>query len=189
MTKPRPEKVAVVTEVRERLIASGAAIFTEYRGLTVAELSELRRALRSVGGLYTVYKNRLVRLAADELNLEIGDLLTGPTAIAFVDPDSDAAAVAKVLRDFARDGHALVLKGGLLDQVTIGVDDIETLAALPSREVLLSQLAGAFAAPMMMMARLLQALPRKFAYALNELIAKRTGSVDASTGEVENAGN
>ena len=117
------------------------------------------------------------------MDLEVGELLRGPTAIAFVEPGGDAAAVAKVLRDFARDGHPLVLKGGFLNQAAIGVEDIDVLADLPPREVLLAQFAGALAAPMVMMAGLLQALPRQFAYALNELITKRADSSDAGTAD------
>ncbi len=100
MENPRPEKVAVVDEVRERFSQSDAAVLTEYRGLNVADISALRRSLRTAGGDYKIYKNTLVRFAARDLGLEIEDLLTGPTAIAFV--DGDPVAVAKALRDFAR---------------------------------------------------------------------------------------
>src|SRR5438309_6861676 len=99
MDNPRPHKVAVVDEVRERLSAASAAILTEYRGLNVTEISRLRRALRDAGGEYKIYKNTLVRFAARDLGLaELEEMLTGPTAIAFV--DVDAASVAKALRDF-----------------------------------------------------------------------------------------
>ncbi len=84
MENPRPEKVAVVDEVRERFSASSAALLTEYRGLDVAQMAALRRSLREAGGSYKIYKNTLVRFAARDLGLEIEDLLTGPTAIAFV---------------------------------------------------------------------------------------------------------
>src|SRR3954454_22964471 len=112
MENPRPEKVAVVDEVRAKLEASSAAVLTEYRGLNVSATADLRRALREAGGEYKIYKNTLVRIAARELGLEIDDLLTGPTAIAFV--EGDAAAVAKTLRDYARTNTALVVKGALL---------------------------------------------------------------------------
>src|ERR1700712_4237518 len=97
METPRPEKVAVVDEVRAKLDASDAAVLTEYRGLNVSATAELRRALRDAGGEYKVYKNTLVRIAARELGLEIDDLLTGPTAIAFV--EGDAVNVAKALKE------------------------------------------------------------------------------------------
>ena len=111
MENPRPQKVAVVTEVRERLDAADAAILTEYRGLTVAELAELRQALRAAGGDYKVYKNTLVKLAiAGGRHEALGPLLEGPTAIAFV--SGEVSAAAKALRDYARTYPNLVIKGG-----------------------------------------------------------------------------
>ena len=183
MTVPRPEKAAVVAEVRDRLAASDAALLTEYRGLNVPQMAALRRSLRAAGGEYTIYKNTMVRLAVAELGLDLSDLLTGPTAIAFVGRDGggDAAAVAKALRDFSRTNRALVLKGGVLGTKVLGSEDLITLADLPSRDVLLARLAGAFQAPMTKFAGLLEALPRNFAYGLKALIdtreeAERIGS-------------
>jgi large subunit ribosomal protein L10 len=177
MENPRPEKVAVVDEVRERFTSSSAALLTEYRGLDVSALGELRRALREAGGDYKVYKNTLVRFAAREAGLEIEELLTGPTAIAFVveRPDGapgDAVVVAKALRDFARTYPALVVKGGVMDDRSLSADDARALADIEPREVLLARLAGGLAAPMQQFAGLLQALPRNFAYGLSALIEK-----------------
>ena len=177
MENPRPEKVAVVDEVRERFTSSSAALLTEYRGLDVTAISELRRALRDAGGDYKVYKNTLVRFAAREAGLEIDELLTGPTAIAFVGerPDGepgDAVMVAKALRDFAKTYPALVVKGGVMDNASLSADDARALADVEPREVLLAKLAGAFAAPMQQFAGLLEALPRNFAYGLSALIDK-----------------
>ena len=184
MTVPRPEKAAVVAEVRDRLSASDAALLTEYRGLNVGEMAELRRSLRAAGGEYTVYKNTMVRLATAELGLDLAELLTGPTAIAFVgarDDGSagDAAAVAKALRDFSRANRALILKGGVLNNKVLSAEDLVSLADLPSRDVLLAQLAGGFQAPLVKLAGLLQALPRNFAYGLQALIDTRS-SQDAN---------
>ena len=179
MSVPRPEKVAVVAEVRDRLSASDAALLTEYRGLNVGDLAALRRSLRSVGGEYTVYKNTMVRLAASELGLDLGSLLTGPTAIAFVGGDGsagDAAAVAKALRDFSRANRALVVKGGLLGTKVLSADDVVALADLPPRDALLAQLAGALQAPLAQFAGLLEALPRGFAYGLSALIDSRNAA-------------
>jgi len=173
MENPRQEKVAVVNEVREKFAAAGAALLTEYRGLNVAAISQLRRQLREAGGEYKIYKNTLVRFAARDLGLEIDELLTGPTAIAFI--EGDAAAVAKALRDYARTNPALVVKGGLLGTKALSADEVRALAELPSRDVLLSQLAGALAAPMQQFAGLLQALPRNFAYGLKALLDERGG--------------
>ncbi len=177
MGDPRPDKVAVVDEVREKFESADGAMLTEYRGLNVPALAELRTALREAGGEYKIYKNTLVRLAARERGLEIDDLLTGPTAIAFVGERSDGspgdvAAVAKALKDFAKANDALVLKGGVLDDQVLSADDLKALAELPSRDVLLAQLAGAFQAPMAKLAGLLSALPRDFAYGLQALIEK-----------------
>src|SRR6059036_1316583 len=152
MENPRAEKVAVVDEVRSKFFEAGAALLTEYRGLNVAAISQLRRQLREAGGEYKIYKNTLVRFAARDLGLEIDELLTGPTAIAFV--DGDAAAVAKALRDYARINQNLVVKGGLLGDKVIDASSVTALADLPSREQLLSQIAGLFAAPMQQFASL-----------------------------------
>lgn len=168
MGEPRADKAAVVTEVGERLDAAEAAVLTEYRGLNVPAMAELRAALRSSGGTYKIYKNTLVRIAARERGLDIDDLLVGPTAIAFV--DGDAAGVAKALRDFARTNPALVVKGGLLGTSVLSGDDVKALADLPSREQLLAEIAGLLAAPAQQFASLLDAVPRSFSYALNALI-------------------
>jgi large subunit ribosomal protein L10 len=175
MENPRPEKVAVVDEVRERFDGTSAAILTEYRGLSVGQLAELRTRLRGAGGDFKVYKNTLVRFAARDLDLEIEELLTGPTAIAFVTerPDGepgDAVDVAKVLKDFGKEFPALVVKGGLLGDKLLTADDTKALADVEPREVLLAKLAGAMAAPMQQLAGLLQALPRNMAYGLKALI-------------------
>ena len=168
MENPRPEKVAVVDEVRERFSSSDAALLTEYRGLNVAQMATLRRSLREAGGTYKIYKNTLVRFAARDLGLEIDDLLTGPTAIAFV--EGDPVTVAKALRDFAKVNEQLVVKGGILGDALLSADEARALADVAPREELLARLAGAMAAPMQQFAGLLQALPRNFAYGLQALI-------------------
>lgn len=162
MENPRPEKVAVVEEVRERLSRSSAALLTEYRGLDVAAISELRRALREAGGEYKVYKNTLVRFAAREVGLDLDELLTGPTAIAFVPETDDGrpgdpVTVAKALRDFARNHPALVVKGGVMDNALLSAEDARALADVEPREVLLAKLAGAMKANLSKAAAVLQA--------------------------------
>ncbi len=172
MDNPRPDKVAVVDEVRDRLQSSDGALLTEYRGLTVAELAQLRSELAAAGGDYKVYKNTLVRLAvAGGPQAEIHDLLTGPTAIAFV--KGDVSAVAKALRDFARANPNLVVKGGVVGSGLLSASDINVLADLPPRETLLAQFAGALAAPLQQLAGLVQALPRNLAYGISALIDQR----------------
>jgi large subunit ribosomal protein L10 len=165
-------KVAVVDEVKTLMASSTASIVSEYRGLTVAELAELRSALASVGGDYKIFKNTLVRRAIDGGDYQpLAEYLSGPTALTFV--DGDVSAVAKALKDFARGNPLLVIKGGLADGSLLSPADLSALADLPSRDVLLARLAGALAAPMQQMAGLLQALPRNLAYGLSALIDQR----------------
>jgi large subunit ribosomal protein L10 len=182
MDNPRAEKVAVVNEVRDRLEASGGAVLTEYRGLTVAELAKLRTELTAAGGDYKVYKNTLVRLAiADGPQAGVVDLLTGPTAIAFV--RGDLSAVAKALRDFSQGNPNLVVKGGIMGSELLSAADMAVLASLPSRDVLLAQFAGALSAPLQQLASLIQAVPRGLAYGLAALVDKRRA--EGETGEAE----
>jgi large subunit ribosomal protein L10 len=169
MEGPRPEKVAVVEEVRQRLGAAGAAILTDYRGLSVSEMAALRRQLREAGADYKVYKNTLVRLAVRGSELSgLEPMLEGPTAIAFV--EGDASGVARALRDYARSHPALAIKGGVLARGVLSASDATALADLPTRQELLAQLAGALAAPMQRLAQLLQALPQGLAFGLRALI-------------------
>lgn len=172
MENPRQEKVAVVAEIREKLAACDAAIITEYRGMSVAALAQLRRTLRQSGAEYKVYKNTLARFAAREAGIEaLEALLIGPTGITFV--SGDVAAAAKALRDASKANPLLIIKGGSLGKNALSAKDIEALADLPPRDVLLAQIAGAFQAPLVKTASLLQALPRNFAYGLKALIEKQ----------------
>lgn len=175
MDNPRPEKVAVIEEVRGRLDSASASVVTEYRGLTVAEMAQLRRSLTAVGGDYKIFKNTLVRRAIDgSAHAPLDELLTGPTAIAFV--HGEVTAVAKALRDFSRTNAHLVVKGGLLEGAVLSPAQLGELADLPSREVLLARLAGAFQAPLAQFAGLLQALPRNLAYGLKALVDQAGGA-------------
>ena len=188
MGEIRNQKAAVVEEVRDRIASTEALVLTEYRGLDVPALAELREALRAAGGEYKVYKNTLVRLAVHELDLDLEELLVGPTALAFVaeKPDGtkgDAAAVAKALKDFAKDNDSLVVKGGLLDGELLSPAQIESLAKLPPREVLLAQIAGALAAPLQKFAGLLNALPQNMAYALKALLDERAAGAPVEEAE------
>jgi large subunit ribosomal protein L10 len=179
MENPRPEKVAVVAEVTEKLTGADAALLTEYRGMSVKAMSELRRALRPAGAEYKVYKNTLVRFAARNAGIEgADDILAGPVAIAFV--RGDVAGAAKALRDYAKTNQSLVLKGGVLAGKVISASDVESLADLPPREVVLSQIAGLFEAPLSQMASLLEAVPREFAYGIQALIDKNGGEQAAA---------
>ena len=163
----RPDKTAAVEELKENFTSSAAAVLTEYRGLTVKSLKELRRTLGG-NATYAVAKNTLTQIAAREAGIEgLEPKLSGPTAIAFI--NGDVATVAKGLRDFAKANPLLVIKGGVMDGRVLDADEVKKLADLESREVLLAKLAGAmngstakaaglFAAPLSQAARLLVAL-------------------------------
>ncbi|MGZ5366869.1 MAG: 50S ribosomal protein L10, partial [Aeromicrobium sp.] len=135
-----PEKAAAVAELAENFRNSNGAVLTEYRGLTVKQLQELRRSLGGSAS-YAVAKNTLTKIAAKEAGIDFADsLLTGPTAIAFI--TGDPVEAAKGLRDFAKANAPLVIKGGFLDGKQLDADEIKKLADLESREVLLTKLAG-----------------------------------------------
>jgi len=184
MAKVPSDKVAVVDHVKAQAASTSTAVVTEYRGLTVAEISSLRRALRQAGADYKVQKNTLVRRAVAGTESEsLSEFLEGPTAIAWI--KGDISAVAKILREFAKASPTLVVKGGVLDGKALSAKDLFALAELPSREVLLSQLAGLMAAPMRQMASLLKAVPLNFAYGLSALIDAKGGPVAVATSETE----
>jgi large subunit ribosomal protein L10 len=172
MNAQRTHKVEVVAEVKTRMGEATASIVSEYRGLTTAELAELRTSLSAAGGDYRIFKNTLVRLAIDGGEYQpLSEYLNGPSALTFV--QGDISAVAKALRDFSRANPLLVIKGGLADGSLLSSGDLAALADLPPREVLLARLAGALAAPMQQMAGLLPALPRNMAYGISALIEQR----------------
>lgn len=140
----RPDKAAAVAELAEQFTNSSAAVLTEYRGLKVKELKELRRSLGETA-TYAVAKNTLTALAAKKAGIEgLDEQLVGPTAIAFI--QGDVASVAKSLRDFAKANPFLVIKGGVMDGRVLDAETVKKLANLESREVLLAKMAGAMQA-------------------------------------------
>jgi large subunit ribosomal protein L10 len=167
---PTQAKNAAIDEITERFQGSSAAVLTEYRGLTVAQLTELRRSL-GAGSSYAVVKNTLTKRAADSVgHSDLSPLLTGPTAIAFI--EGDPVEAAKAIRDFARTHPLLVVKGGIVEGRTVDAAEVTRLADVDSREVLLAKLAGAmkgnltkaaglFQAPLSQVARLAAALQEK----------------------------
>lgn len=175
----RPEKVAAVTEIRERLEEADAAVLTEYRGLTVTEIAELRAALRPAGTELKIFKNTLARRAATEAGAaDLVPMLEGPTAIAFV--KGDAVLAAKALKAFAKSTEAFVVKGGLLGTRLITPAEVDALAEVAPREELLARIAGAFQAPLVKAAGLFQALPRNVAYGVKALIDQRVAAGEAA---------
>ncbi|MHB8795813.1 MAG: 50S ribosomal protein L10 [Candidatus Nanopelagicales bacterium] len=166
----RPNKATSVAELADHFRTSNAAVLTEYRGLTVAQMKTLRRTLGSTV-TYAVVKNTLTRIAAKEAGVAgVDDLLAGPSAIAFV--KGDAVDAAKAIRNFAREHPALVIKGGYMDGKTLSAADVQKIADLESREVLLARLAGALTAKQSQAAALFAAPLAKAARALGALQAK-----------------
>ena len=184
------EKVAAVAELTERFKDSTGAVLTEYRGLTVAQLAELRRSLGD-HATFAVVKNTLTKIAVNEAGLgdELSSLLSGPSAIAFV--DGDVVEAAKGLRDFAKANPLLVIKGGVLDGKAMSPSEITKLADLEPREVLLAKLAGAMKASLAGAAATFNALPVQLAQLAEALRVKRAaaegGAAEASTPEAEHA--
>ena len=168
---PNAEKVATVADLTERFQTSSGAVLANYRGLTVAQLAELRRSLGEQA-TFSVVKNTLTKIAAAEAGVadQLGDLLTGPSAIAFV--KGDVVEAAKGLRDFAKANPALEIKGGVIDGKSMTPAEIERLADLESRDVLLAMLAGAMKASMANAAATLAALPIQMARLAAALEAK-----------------
>lgn len=161
---PKPQKVEAVTELRHKLKDSNAALLTSFRGLKVAEMTELRRSLAASETEFMVVKNTLARIAATQAGLEdLIPLLEGSTAIAFV--RGDPVAAAKGLEEVAKKYPALSLKGGLMEGRVLGAERAKSLATIASREVLLSMLAGAFKAPLTNVVNMVAAPLRSLGYA------------------------
>src|SRR3954470_19047130 len=145
----RQDKERIVSELAEGLKSSDTLLIADYRGLTMPEIDELRTKLLDSGARFSVVKNTLTRLAAEEAGVkQLLDLVDGPTAIAFIDADGDPAAAAKILNDTARAHDVLVIRGGLLEGDTVSDVEIKRLATLPPAEVLRAQFVGTVAAPL-----------------------------------------
>ena len=193
---PNAEKTGAVAEIVEHFTSSSATVITEYRGLTVKQVTTLRRALGR-DTTYAVVKNTLTKRAAAEAGIPIEDtLLTGPTAIAFV--KGDPVEAAKGLRDFARTNPLLIIKGGVLDGKALTAAEVNQIADLESREVLLAKLAGAlkalpsraaglFQAPLSQMARLAKALEEKKPAGDAPAEAPAAEAVDAPASDADTA--
>jgi large subunit ribosomal protein L10 len=165
------EKKKVVQDIADRLSRAKAVIITDYRGLNVAEVTELRRRLREAGIEYKVLKNTLTRRAAEQVNLQgLDEFLTGPNALAF--SYDDPVAPAKILNDFAKTNKALELKGGVVEGRVVGQQEVVDLASLPSRDGLLAMLLSVLQAPI-----------RNFAYAVKQLAEQREAGAGAAASE------
>jgi large subunit ribosomal protein L10 len=178
----RSDKERVVAELAERLRQTETLIVADYRGLSVSEIDELRTKLLDTGARFSVVKNTLTRLAAEVAGNEaLLELIDGPTAIAFIQPDGDPVAVAKVLSDAARTGRVLVIKGGMLEGRPIKDAEIEELAKLPPADVLRGQVLGAVIGPLTTLVGLVTA-PLQNLHGLIDARIEQLGGAEA-TGE------
>ena len=133
------QKAGVVSEIKEKFENAKSVVAFDYRGLSVAEVTELRRKLREAGADYKVYKNTLTKRALDELNIDMSEYLAGPSAIAF---GTDELSIVKIINDFAKEHNALELKAGIVEGKVAGLEDLKRYAAIPSRDMLLTMLAA-----------------------------------------------
>ena len=169
---PRPEKVQAVAEIKERFEAAQAVFLTEYRGIAVEQMGDLRRRVRDAGGDYKVVKMTLARRAAEGLGIEgLTDEMAGPTALAFA--NTDPVGVAKALSDYSKENDRLVIKLGLLTDKVLRPEDVLKLAAIEPREVLLARIAGAAMAPLANLAGMLASFTRDAAGLFAALLDKR----------------
>lgn len=162
-----PDKVAAIEEIKEKINSSSIAIVTSYKGITVADVTDLRAKLRAEDITFKVYKNTLAQRALDELELsEVAGYMDGPTAWAF---SSDPVAPAKILKTFAKDVDAIAMQGGILEGKAVDAQMLTTLADLPSREQLLAMLVGTIAAPLRNFVGVLNAVPRNLVNVLDQV--------------------
>ncbi|WP_227997189.1 50S ribosomal protein L10 [Nocardia australiensis] len=179
----KPEKVTAVEEIAEQFKSSTATVVTEYRGLSVGKLTDLRRAL-GAGATYSVAKNTLVKRAAAEAGVEgLDDLFVGPTAIAFI--QGEPVDAAKALKTFAKENKALIIKGGYMDGAPLSVTEVEKIADLESREVLLAKLAGAMKGNLAKAAGLFNAPASQVARLAAALVEKKQAEAGGETAAAE----
>jgi large subunit ribosomal protein L10 len=180
----RSEKERVVAELAERLRSTETLMVADYRGLSMPEIEELRSRLLEAGARFTVVKNSLTKLAAEQAGSEqVLELIEGPTAIAFLEADGDPVAVAKVLNETARAHDVLVIRGGILDGSVVADAEIKRLAALPPAEVLRAQVVGALSAPMAAIVGVFSAPMRDFVGVLRARIDQLEAQGEATTPE------
>jgi large subunit ribosomal protein L10 len=177
---PRQEKVAEVERLQERLRRAAAVILTDFRGLTVGEITQLRRKLRDADAEYRVVKNSLLGKAAQAAGIEgLAAYLEGPTAVAFA--ASDPVAAARVIQEFIRQTRKLAVKGSVVAGRVYGQAQTRALADLPGRQELLARVVGGVAAPLAALAGVLGGLPRALVYALDQVRRQREGTGPAAS--------
>ena len=168
----REDKVQAVKDLEELFKSANALVLAEYRGLTVTQQTKLRRELKNAGASFNVVKMSLAKRAAENVGLDsLNEFFAGPTGIAII--ESDPVEAAKVLKDFSNDNEAFVVKGGLMDSEPLTLDQINVLAEIEPRDVLLAKIAGGFNAPLVKVAAGAKAVINKAGYALNALVDKK----------------
>jgi large subunit ribosomal protein L10 len=180
----RSEKERVVEQLAERLRTTETLMVADYRGLTMPEIDELRSRLLEAGARFTVVKNTLTKLAAEQAGTtDVLQLIEGPTAIAFLEAEGDPVAVAKVLNETARAHDVLVIRGGVLEGAIVGDAEIKRLATLPATDVLRAQLVGALSAPMATIVGVFSAPMRDFVGVLQARIDQLEAQGEAAVAE------
>jgi len=186
----KSDKERVVAELTERLKSTSTLFVADYRGLSVKEIDDLRTKLIEHGARFSVVKNTLTRRAAEAAGAEaLLAMLEGPTAIAFIEADGDLVAVAKALADSARTTKVLQIRGGLLDGVPIGEEQIKSLATLPPTDVLRGQVLGAITAPLTIVVGLISAPVRDLLGLIDARIAQLGGHEDSADAESSSSGD
>ncbi len=184
MAEPRPEKVAEVEALEQRLRASSVVILTDYRGLTVSEIGTLRSRLRHAALEYRVAKNTLLSRAAEKAGIQgLSPFLTGPTAVVF--GKDDPGVPARVLQDFIRQYRKLEIKGGVVEGQALGAEGVQALASLPTKVELLARVVGAVQGPLRSLVVVLSATPRGLVTALDALRKQREAAEGPAAGALE----
>lgn len=179
----RENKVEAVKNLEDLFKNANALVMAEYRGLSVSQQTKLRKDLKKAGASFNVVKMTLAKRAAENIGLEsLSEHFTGPTGITVI--ESDPVEAAKVLKNFAKDNEAFVVKGGLMNSEPLTVDQINVLANIESRDVLLAKIAGGFNAPLVKLAMGTKAIINKAGYAFSALLEKKDNGIEVS--EVDN---
>jgi large subunit ribosomal protein L10 len=175
----RENKVEAVKNLEDLFKNANALVMAEYRGLSVSQQTKLRRELKKAGASFNVVKMTLAKRAAENIGLEsLSEHFTGPTGITVI--ESDPVEAAKVLKNFAKDNEAFVVKGGLMNSEPLTVDQINVLANIEPRDVLLAKIAGGFNAPLVKLAMGTKAIINKAGYAFSALLEKKDNGIEVS---------
>ena len=176
----REDKVQVVKDLEELFKSANALVLAEYRGLTVTQQTKLRRELKNAGASFNVVKMSLAKRAAENIGLDsLNEYFAGPTGVAVI--ESDPVEAAKVLKEFSKENEAFIVKGGLMDKEPLTIEQLNVLASIDSRDILLAKIAGGFNAPVSKLAGTLKAVLNKSGFAFKALIEKKESTEEISS--------